>query len=109
MSSAAHLLLRRFLVCLSVLATLSACLGHAQRSFTLSLAPTNENAVAISWQAQSATPIGDLIIVPAFQLERSPDLRTWEPIGEQFSPTLGQILTLTEPSSSLAFYRVSSV
>lgn len=41
--------------------------AHAQRSFTLTVAPTNQNGVVVKWPAQSATPVGDLPIVPQFQ------------------------------------------
>src|SRR5436190_8881591 len=83
--------------------------ASGQRAFNISFAPTNDDAVAISWKAQSATPIGDLFIVPDFQLERSADLRAWEPVGSSLSPTLNQIVTVIDPAGgSAAFYRVAS-
>jgi len=94
---------------LTIFLLLVAPAANAQRSFTLLLAPTNGNGYALSWKAQSATPIGDLFVVPEFQLERSHDLKTWEPISGRLSATLGQRITMVDSNSSPAFYRVNSI
>jgi uncharacterized protein YjbI with pentapeptide repeats len=99
-------LLSRALVFLCLLAPFRA---SAQRAFSISLTPTYDGAVAISWKAQSATPLGDLFIVPQFQLERSADLRTWEPVGNTISPNLNEIVTVIDPQGSFSFYRVASI
>ena len=84
------------------------CQAGAQRVFTLNLAPTNQNAVAVIWKAQSATPIGDLFIVPQFQVQRSADLQTWMPISGMITGAVSQKLSFTDPQGGLGFYRVSS-
>ena len=81
----------------------------AQRAFTVSVAPTNGNATAVSWRAQSATPTGDLFIIPQFQVERSSDLKNWTPISGQLAATLNQRLTFADPQGGVGFYRVNSI
>ena len=46
------------------LATVWAGAVQAQRNFSLTVVSTNQSAIVISWRAQSATPIGDLELVP---------------------------------------------
>ena len=62
---------------------------HAQRNFSLTLTRTNQSGVAIQWKAQSATPAGDLVLVPQFRVERSPDLKTWTAISGKLAPRAG--------------------
>src|SRR5689334_15590671 len=76
----------------------------AQRAFNLSIASTNAGA-AISWRAQSATPVGDLIMVPKFRVERSPDLLNWTRITGQLTASLNQTMTVTDSNAVPAFYR----
>src|SRR5262252_7482898 len=82
---------------------------QAQRNFTVTVAPTNQNRVVISWKAQSATPVGDLVVVPQFVVHRSQDLNTWTPISGMLSGTLNQTLSLVDSNTSAVFYRVQSV
>src|SRR5580765_6066738 len=81
----------------------------AQRAPSISLTPTNDNAVAISWKGKSATPIGDLFIIPEYQLERSGDLRNWETVGNIQSPSLNETVTIIDRAASPVFYRVASI
>jgi uncharacterized protein YjbI with pentapeptide repeats len=83
--------------------------ANAQRSFSLTVVPTNQNAVAIKWKTQSATPVGDLVVLPQFQVERSSDLRTWLPVSGMISSALGQTNTFTDNTTELGFYRVNSI
>lgn len=83
--------------------------ADAQRSFSLTVTPTNQNAVAIGWKAQSATPVGDVVIIPQFQVQRSTDLINWTPVSGMITGALSQKLTFTDPAGSLGFYRVSSI
>src|SRR5439155_1171700 len=62
--------------------------ARAQRNFTLTMAPTNQAAVVISWKAQSATPTNDFLIVPQFRVERSLDLKNWIPVSAKLSGSL---------------------
>ena len=84
MKRASHF--RGILGALLPLATVWTGTVQAQRNFSLTVVSTNQsiiqNAIVISWQAQSATPIGDLELVPEFQVERSTDLGIWEPVGD---------------------------
>jgi len=84
-------------------------IAQAQRSFQITLHPTNNNAVAISWQAQSATPAGGEVLVPQFRVERSPDLKTWAPISQWMTAALGQTLTLIDSNTPSALYRVQAL
>src|SRR2546428_11961650 len=77
--------------------------AKAQRSFTLTLTPTNQNGLVISWTARSATPAGDLVLVPQFRVERSPDLKAWTPISAKLSASPGQVLSLVDSNSSQGF------
>ncbi len=83
--------------------------ARAQRNFSLSLAVTNGNSAVLRWPVQSATPVGDVVLVPKFQVERSSDLKSWTPIGDVFEGSLGQVLTVTDPGGDAAFYRVESL
>ena len=94
---------------LIILLVFIAQVASAQRGFKLSFMLTNQTGIAISWKAQSVTPTGDLLVVPQFQLERSPDLKTWTPISGKLSATLGQTITLVDSNSSPTFYRVRSI
>jgi len=51
--------------------------AHAQRSFNVSVTPTNQNTLAVVWKVQSATPSGDFFVLPQYQVQRSPDLVNW--------------------------------
>jgi uncharacterized protein YjbI with pentapeptide repeats len=79
-----------------------------QRSFNVSIALTNSGA-AISWKAQSATPNGDLFVIPQFLVERSPDLVNWTPVSGILSASLDQRVTFADTNNALAFYRVQSI
>src|SRR5262249_31819893 len=81
----------------------------AQRAFTVTIFPTNQNRIALSWKVQSATPIGDLFIFPQFRVQRTFDLKNWTPVSDLLSGSLGQILSLTDSNSPLGIYRVESV
>ncbi|HWW01633.1 MAG TPA: hypothetical protein VNZ64_18185 [Candidatus Acidoferrum sp.] len=83
--------------------------ADAQRSFSIAVAATNQNGAVISWQAQSATPVGDLILVPEFQLQRSSDFKTWSPIGSPLTGTPGQTLAVLDAVPAAVFYRVESI
>src|ERR1043166_9464984 len=83
--------------------------AHAQRSPTLKITPTNQNSLAITWKAQSATPTNDLLIIPQYRLERSPDMNNWTPITAKLSASLGQTLSVLDSNSPTAFYRVQSL
>lgn len=104
-----HKVKATLVLCVLVVSCLTLPLANAQRAFNVSLTPTNDGAVAISWKAQSATPIGDLFIIPDFQLESSADLRVWTPIGNVLSPKLHDLITVIDPGGSAAFYRVASI
>src|SRR5262245_11341838 len=99
---------RSVLLLFAAVLTNLAPLAYAQRSFTISVTPTNQNNVAIRWKAQSATPIGDLLLVPQFRVERSQDFINWSPISGKLSATLNQTLTLVDSNANAAFYRVQS-
>jgi len=81
----------------------------AQRNFSLTVQPTNQNAITIKWRTQSATPVGDLFIIPQFQVERSVDLKTWTPISGLISSSLGVTNNFTDAGTGVAFYRVGSL
>jgi uncharacterized protein YjbI with pentapeptide repeats len=85
------------------------CSAPAQRAFKVSVSPTNSANVAIRWKAQSATPVGDLFIVPQFQVQRSTNLQTWTPITSLLTPALSQIVTVVDTNPGPAFYRVQSI
>jgi uncharacterized protein YjbI with pentapeptide repeats len=82
--------------------------AHAQRAFSLTLAPTNQN-FKLSWKVQSATPVGDLVVLPQFRVERSLDLKTWTPISGTMTGTLNQTLSATDSNVAAGFYRVQSM
>jgi uncharacterized protein YjbI with pentapeptide repeats len=82
---------------------------HAQRAFSISIRTTNSVGPTISWKAQSATPVGDLFIVPQFVLQRSSDLKTWIPITTNIMASLGQTISVTDTNPGRAFYRVGSI
>jgi len=84
-------------------------IAHAQRSFQITLHPTNNNAVAIVWQAQSATPPGGEVLVPQFRVEQSPDLKTWTPINQWMTAALGQTFIVVDSNAPCAFYRVQAL
>ena len=80
-----------------------------QRSFNVSIALTNSGPT-ISWKAQSATPNGDLLIVPEFRVERSPDLNNWTPVsGILTASSIGQKMSFADTNNAVAFYRVQSI
>jgi hypothetical protein len=81
----------------------------AQRAFSVAIAPTNQNRVALSWKVQSATPIGDLFIIPQFRVQRTFDLKNWTSVSDLLSGSLGQILSLTDSNSTRGIYRIESV
>src|SRR5438874_72957 len=83
--------------------------SYAQRNFTLGIAGANQNNVVVSWTAHSATPNGDLVLVPQFRVERSADMKTWTPISAKLTASLNQFLTLTDTNATTAFYRVQSL
>jgi uncharacterized protein YjbI with pentapeptide repeats len=83
--------------------------AHGQRAFTVSVRSTNQGGATISWKAQSATPVGDLVIVPQFVVERSADLQSWTTVSGTFSPSLSQTVTFTDTNGGFAFYRVGSI
>src|SRR5436190_7444381 len=83
--------------------------SHAQRTFSVSLGRTNGTNVVISWKAQSATPVNDLLVVPQFRVQRSSDLVNWMPITAVLSPSLGQTVSIVDTNSTAAFYRVISI
>ncbi len=91
------------------LLSLGVCSGHAQRAFTVSVRSTNQGGATISWKAQSATPVGDLVVVPQFIVQRSSDLQSWTTVSGTFSPTLSQTVTFTDTNGGFAFYRVGSL
>ena len=77
----------------------------------LSVSRTNA-ALKLSWPGTLKAADGS-IVRPYFELQRSPDLRLWQPIGERQraaatepSPSLGTTLTLDSPAT---FYRLLSV
>src|SRR5262245_61596599 len=81
----------------------------AQRGFTVTRVPTNQNRIAISWKVQSATPIGDVFIIPQFRVQRTLDLKAWSPFSDLLSGSLGQTLSLVDSNSTFGAYRVESV
>ena len=74
-----------------------ATIANAQRNFKVSLVSTNQNGIAITWKAQSATPVGDLFIIPQFRVERSADLKIWAPISGLLTGSLNQTMSLVIP------------
>ncbi len=46
-------------------------LPEAQRAFNISVTPTNGPGVAISWKVQSTTPVGDLQLLPQYEVIRN--------------------------------------
>ncbi len=99
----------RFPALLAATILFFAATASGQRAFTINVAPTNLNAAAVSWKVQSATPVGDLLMLPQFQVERSPDLKNWIPVSGMITGALSQKLVFTDPQSSLGFYRVNSL
>jgi hypothetical protein len=97
---------RRILIATAVLLAASA---GAQRNFTISAISNGPGSVIVSWPVQSATPAGDLLMLPQFQVQRSVDLKSWIPLGAPMSGTLHQTLTLADPNGVAAFYRVQSI
>jgi len=83
--------------------------ANAQRAFSVAITPTNQNRIAISWKAQSATPIGDLVILPQFRVHRTLDFKTWIPVSGLLSGSLGQTMSLSDSNSNIGIYRVESV
>src|SRR6185312_12909519 len=83
--------------------------AFSQRAFNLRIAPTNNTGVAVSWPCQSATPLGDLIILPQFVVQRSDDLQSWTSVSSNSTASLGQKLTFTDTSGARGFYRVQSI
>src|SRR5260370_21940125 len=77
--------------------------AEAQRSFLLTVEPRQPEGALIHWRAQSATPIGDLLLVPRFQLEPSLDLPTWSPLAEPVRPSLGPNVSIADAKRSAAF------
>lgn len=100
---------RRLLAPVAALAMGLTVTADAQRSFNLSVTPTNQNGVAIRWKSQSATPVGDMVVVPQFQVERSGDLKTWTPVSGMIASSLGQTNAFTDMATNLGFYRVNSI
>ena len=87
----------------------SAAGALAQRAFTISISLTNQSQVVVRWNAQFATPIGDLFITPHYQVQRSGDLQTWTSIGVPFTGALLTNTVLIDSISGAAFYRVESI
>jgi uncharacterized protein YjbI with pentapeptide repeats len=83
--------------------------AQAQRNVSLTAASTNQNAIVIGWHAQSATPAGDTVVMPQFQVQRSADLAVWSGVGDLLSATNGQNLTFTDTTATMGFYRVNSI
>src|SRR5262245_54852590 len=68
----------------------------AQRAFQLTMQSAGPKGVILRWRARSATPVGDLMLVPRFQVERSADLKVWTPMGGIINPSLGQLLSVID-------------
>lgn len=83
--------------------------AQAQRAFTNSISLTNKTTAVISWKVQSFTPVGDLILVPQYQVVRSPDLKNWTPVGSRITGALHQTLSVMDSNPGRAFYRVQSI
>ena len=98
-----------FLVLLAAVGLLFTNPASAQRAFSVSVAPTNQNAVVVSWKVQSATPGGDFLLLPQFQVERTADLKNWTPISGMVTGALSQKLTFVYPAATVGFYRVNSI
>ena len=81
----------------------------AQRHFNVSITVTNQNQPLITWPVQSATPVGDLLLLPQFQVKGSPDLTNWTNIGVPMTGMLHQTLSAVDSNSSANFYRVQSI
>src|SRR5262249_46555441 len=83
--------------------------ARAQRAFSISLAPTNQSGIVIRWKAQSATPAGDLTLVPQFVVQRTIDFTNWTPISGNLTAALNQTLSLVDSNANTGFYRVQSL
>src|SRR5690348_4606325 len=82
--------------------------AFSQRAFNVAMAQTNDSLV-LSWKCQSATRVGDLLILPQFIVQRSDDLQSWLPISSNLTGTLSQKLTFSDTNASRGFYRVQSI
>src|SRR3569833_291974 len=93
---------------------LAALFGNApsafsQRAFSLNIAGTNNNGTVITWTSQSATPVGDLLILPQFVVQRSDDLQSWTSISDRLTAPVSKKLLFTDTNAIHAFYRVQSI
>ena len=58
---------RPYQYCLALLAFLllgGVLPARAQRAFSITVAPTNQNSTVIRWRVQAVTVVGDLLVVP---------------------------------------------
>jgi hypothetical protein len=90
-------------------AVLFAGTAGAQRDFAITSIASEPGSVLISWSVQSATPTGDLLVLPQFQVLRSTDLQIWTPVGALFSGALHQTLSLADTNGTAASYKVQSI
>ena len=94
---------------LFVLLICSVSKAYSQRNFSVTISRTDQNNIQLTWTAQSATPIGDVFIIPQFEAQRSSDLTHWIPISGILSGSLHQILSVADSNSTSSFYRVQSI
>src|SRR4030095_10481631 len=79
------------------------------QQLTLSIGLSN-NHLQLSWPGIVHQSYGS-ILRPYFELQRSLDLRSWQPVGQRYrAPESAELLrVLLEPNDPLGFYRLLSV
>jgi hypothetical protein len=99
------------LICCAAVGCVAVFTSLADALPKLSVSRTNA-ALKLSWPGTRIAADGSTVR-PYFELQRSPDLRLWQPIGERQraaatepAPSLGTTLTLDSPDT---FYRLLSV
>lgn len=102
----------KFAFCLTLFAAMlpgGAFVARAQRAFSVSLSLTNQSHVLLGWTVQAATPPGDILVVPQYQVQRSADLLNWTNVGAPLSGRVLAKVSFLDSVSNAGFYRVQSI